>query len=438
MTPPRPLSLALALALAAGLAAGCVAVPPPLGEADAADTAGDGGADDEGVDGVSDAVAPGSAIAGLSCGRQHCCARDERGAVSCWGDQRHAQLGAGVHGVAAPARAVTGLASVASGAFHACGLDADGRLVCWGYNEHYQSHFPINAAVEAPRLYDDDGGPVPADAPVTRVFGGAGFSMCGATGAAGLACWGAVLDGQVVDFDGMVGNIARSEPVAVAALDGVAIVDACTGQAHACAVTSGGAVLCWGRDDQGQLGLGDLGVRAAPTVLGALAGVDARAVACGLRFTCVAGVDRGTAAPALRCFGENADGQSGATPSAAEATPVVLDDALGGREVRALALGDAHACALLGPGEGEGAASLWCWGAEDAGQLGPGAPGARFRPGRVPLDFTPTAVAAGQRATCAAAGAEVWCWGSDVWGQLGTGTYGLSRNPTPRRIALPE
>ena len=72
---------------------------------------------------------------------------------------------------------------------------------------------------------------------------------------------------------------------------------------------------------------------------------------------------------------------------------------------RSIALGDRHACAAAGDG------ALWCWGANDRGQLGDGTTTARARPEPVAGLRGVTALAAGAEHTCALVGARAWCWG---------------------------
>ena len=89
--------------------------------------------------------------------------------------------------------------------------------------------------------------------------------------------------------------------------------------------------------------------------------------------------------------------------------------------------GEAHFCAL----DASGAA--WCWGRNDAGQLGVGASGGPDRP-------TPTAVSGGLKFTrisaavnhtCALTSAgAAYCWGSNSEGQLGDGTTVDKSTPT--------
>ena len=84
-----------------------------------------------------------------------------------------------------------------------------------------------------------------------------------------------------------------------------------------------------------------------------------------------------------------------------------------------LSAGGAHTCAVDQPG------GVWCWGADDRGQLGLGAAGANVtEPAAVvSLQALATSVAAGGAHSCASrTDASVWCWGANDSGQLGDGT----------------
>jgi alpha-tubulin suppressor-like RCC1 family protein len=148
------------------------------------------------------------------------------------------------------------------------------------------------------------------------------------------------------------------------------------GSAHVCAILDTSAVKCWGRNDKGQLGLGDTDDRgdapgemgnALPTVnLGG--GRTAKAIALGDSHTCAI-LDNDT----LKCWGDNAEGQLGledtsvrgdAPGEMGNALPLV--DVGTGRTPRALSLGYRHTCAILDN------AAVKCWGANATGELGAG------------------------------------------------------------------
>ncbi|MFO0604213.1 MAG: hypothetical protein U0324_13610 [Polyangiales bacterium] len=78
----------------------------------------------------------------------------------------------------------------------------------------------------------------------------------------------------------------------------------------------------------------------------------------------------------------------------------------------ALALGGRHGCARSSDG------ALWCWGANDHGQLGDGTTTARARPTPLAGPAGVVALAAGADHTCALAGSRVWCWGRGGGGRL--------------------
>jgi alpha-tubulin suppressor-like RCC1 family protein len=70
-------------------------------------------------------------------GAWHMCTRDERGAVTCVGDDAFGQLGAGDDADHAGPVTVAGIddaTALAAGEAHTCALLASGSVVCWGAN----------------------------------------------------------------------------------------------------------------------------------------------------------------------------------------------------------------------------------------------------------------------------------------------------------------
>jgi alpha-tubulin suppressor-like RCC1 family protein len=98
--------------------------------------------------------------------------------------------------------------------------------------------------------------------------------------------------------------------------------------------------------------------------------------------------------------------------------------------------GAAHACALTDNGQ------VWCWGANNLGQLGVGSIGGTFRsPTRISSERSYVGVAAGAMHTCAiTTHRTVDCWGFDSSGQLGRGEASSECvvgpcNPLPSPVA---
>jgi len=90
--------------------------------------------------------------------------------------------------------------------------------------------------------------------------------------------------------------------------------------------------------------------------------------------------------------------------------------------------GGAHACGIQQDG------SLWCWGANESGQLGLGDTTDRSVPTQVGTRLDWASVAAGSSHTCALTTSGLrYCWGSNDSGQLGlnntTGTTAPARRP---------
>lgn len=90
-----------------------------------------------------------------------------------------------------------------------------------------------------------------------------------------------------------------------------------------------------------------------------------------------------------------------------------------------LALGAAHSCALAASG------TVWCWGGNEAGQLGNGALRGAWRPSQVRGLVDAVEIKASNHTTCARSRAgEVSCWGSNYAGQVSP-TPSLCSRPPP-------
>jgi alpha-tubulin suppressor-like RCC1 family protein len=178
---------------------------------------------------------------------------------------------------------------------------------------------------------------------------------------------------------------------------------------HTCALTSTGAIKCWGEDWNGCLGIGYNTVEATQpvNVVGFESG--ARHVSAGYNHTCA--VD---AAGGAWCWGDNWDGQLGATVGIESWKPVPVAGLDHGYV--AVASGDHHTCALSEQG------TVKCWGDNDWGELGDGTTVSSVMPVDVSgLGAKVASIDAGGRVTCAVTeGGAAKCWG--MGGRCGDGT----------------
>jgi len=188
------------------------------------------------------------------------------------------------------------------------------------------------------------------------------------------------------------------------------------GGAHSCSLRGDGSLVCWGGNDQGQLGDGSRTGRIQITT--PVPGGPFAHAASGLTHVCALAPD-GSA----RCWGANDHGQLGGGPGTGGggAVPVA-----GGEAFRRITAGSAHSCALTS----EGAA--YCWGANDSGQLGDGSRTSRNAPVRVSSNVSFREITAGWNHTCALSAEGIaFCWGANGSGQLGSATTAASAAPGP-------
>ncbi|HRJ15235.1 MAG TPA: putative Ig domain-containing protein, partial [Saprospiraceae bacterium] len=228
---------------------------------------------------------------------------------------------------------------------------------------------------------------------------------CAVTLSGGAKCWGLNNDGQLGD-----GSTAqRLTPVNVSGLtSGVASLTA--GGYHTCAVTSGGAVKCWGRNASGQLGDGTAAQRLTPVdVSGLTSGV--ASLTAGEVHTCAV-----TTSGGAKCWGSNGTRALGDNSSTNRLTPVDVSGLTSG--VASLTAGSNHTCAVTTSGGAK------CWGYNEYGRLGDGSTTTRGAPVDVSgLTSGVASMTAGYGHTCAlTATGGVKCWGNNSLGQLGDGS----------------
>ena len=329
----------------------------------------------------------------------------------------------GKSGSATISVAVFSFIAVATGGAHSCALTASGAAHCWGRGEAGQLGIPTPATCAGIGL-PCSMIPVAVQGGIsfTRLTGG-GAHTCGLTSDGTAYCWGQNSFGQL--GDGTL--LSRNAPVRVSTTLTFSSINA--GEAHTCALTSSGAARCWGRNDGGQLGDGSTTPRSVPTPVAvdlAFQAIDAGGYGGPLdnpfpSFTCALS----TGGDAY-CWGENAFGTLGrGTSGFPQPTPAPVAGSL---KFTSLTVGlNDHACAITAGGQ------AYCWGANFNGSLGDGTSTERDAPVSVTGGHTFVQLAAGgfNGHTCGRIGGGVaYCWGDNEAGQVGDGTRAGRPAPT--------
>ncbi|CAE7656601.1 HERC3 [Symbiodinium pilosum] len=331
----------------------------------------------------------------ITCGADHTCARGSQGSIKCWGENARGQLGIGTTDTMGDGDNEMGsnlpvvdlgtgrsAVEVTAGYWYACARLDDGSHRCWGNNDYTQ------LGLESSTTMGDEA------------------------------------------------NEMGDHLPSVALASGRTAVQVATGadSFHTCVRFDDGTLQCWGRNNVGQLGLGntnnmgdnqnEMGDHLPTVSLGA--GHTAVEVSPGEYHTC-ARLDTG----GIKCWGSGSDGRLGSDGSKGDEANEMGDSLevveLGaGRTAVQVVGGESHTCARLDDG------SAKCWGRNNYGQLGQGSTTSIGNLANQMGDNLPTislgtgrtakALAAGGSNTCAILdNGALKCWGFNLYGQLGLG-----------------
>lgn len=332
----------------------------------------------------------------VSAGNQHSCARRKSGSVMCWGRNTYGQLGNDGRDDSQAMVAVRGLSDaveIDAGGDFSCARRRAGSVVCWGNNQAGQLGDGRGAKVGVWSTH-----PTAVAGLTDAIDVGVGEAFaCALRRGGAVVCWGDASNGQL----GMSGVRAVAKPQPITEL--ASVTSLAVGGRHVCAAVRSGEVMCWGRNTEGQLGDGKNTSRSnARAVLGIR---DAKSLIAGGRHTCAL-----RAGETLSCWGDNRQGQLGlGRGTEPQRTPKEVN---GLPAMRKFVAGDQHSCALLSESD------LRCWGDNSEGQIDR-TNGSKPTPSKVPGIRGAVDVATGHRHTCVLSRGEVYCWGLNDRSALG-------------------
>lgn len=201
-----------------------------------------------------------SKIARISLGGSHTCAIDSRGSLYCWGFNKYGQVGDGTtNNRNTPVVVHTGVKDVALGHLHTCAIKTDNSLLCWGINAAGQVGVDTSDKCAENTPCARSPTEVSGIKNVSSVSLGTGHT-CALEQDGDLWCWGRNREGQL--GIGTTGS-ARHKPEKAAS----DMSDISLGRSHTCGQNLSGVVYCWGLNDVGQLGDGTLINKSSPIIL---------------------------------------------------------------------------------------------------------------------------------------------------------------------------
>lgn len=286
----------------------------------------------------------------------------------------------------------------------------------------------LGDSIFSSRFEDDDGNPAPF-CPIggLQQISAGEMHTCAISEESELWCWGRNPNGELGIGETETEFLPPSPVIDESGEPFTGVVQVSAGYFHTCAIKEDGSAWCWGSQLDGRLGIGPFGTQNVYHPERVLHGDELEPlenvaqISTGLRITCARQVD-GSA----WCWGRQTDGilgngesEFGAVNRAVRVLREDTGEPLGG--VIDINAGQTGGCAVTGDG------AVWCWGTNEHGMVGDGTSTVRTRAVRViesgSEEFIDDAesVAVYRHACAVRSGGSVWCWGEGESGELGNG-----------------
>lgn len=314
--------------------------------------------------------------------------------------------------------ASSGSWSVAAGTYHSLAKRPDGTVWVWGLNTYGQHGVGDTTTRNMPVRI--------SGLPTIQAVDAANNQSFAISTAGEVWAWGANSSGQLGIGD-VSGTTTPVRLDAFAPTTSVKIAAIAAGSGHVLALSTSGEIWAWGRNDSGQLGIGNTLTKKKPEKIPGLS--TAIAIAAGMDHSLALLADGTVFAWGSNTFGQVGNG-GGPCPCdrILDPTPVLID--IVGAAPLAIVAGGNHSLVLMDDN------SVWGWGRNNEGQLGQGFTSLSESD---PLEITglgPVAAisAGGTHSLARTSDGKIWAWGNNSQGQLGDGT--TTRRDVPVAVSI--
>ena len=352
----------------------------------------------------------------LATGSGHSCAILDNGSAMCWGLDNYGQLGDG--GDATNRNKPTTYVSIEDGQSvtqiyakqsRTCIVLNDNTANCWGFNEDGQAGDDSTNTYKSPsaKVQFPDGKRV-------KSMGMGLKHTCAILEDDTLTCWG--LDSHGALGNGNSDTSDKYTPQTITTPSDRKVVKVEPGATHTCILLDDGGVMCWGRDNVGQLGNGDTSdtIHAPSSNVALPEGRAATDLSVGDHHSCAL-LDNGS----IACWGQNNYGQLGENTTTHRSIPIYPHLPAGSSAV-SVEVGPYNSCAILEN------SSLYCWEHNHYGRLGIGVSGGVYTTPMFvegPTNIVDLSVNYDHACGLSENG-SISCWARGKYGQLGNGQWG--------------